>query len=393
MEFVDNSLLVLLLILLLGLFIPELFKRFKLPFITSIILVGAVLGPYGLNYIQSNEIIEFFGFLGFTFLMLMAGLETKLEYIKKSVDRIELLVLLNGGIPFVVGLFMTRALGYSWTTSLIIGTIFISSSIAIIIPSLQSAGLFKKREGQMIAASVMIEDALSLVLLSVIFQSIRPESSLPLPVYLIVLFGVVYMLYKYLPKIAEIYLASNAKMEDMEHEDQLRFVIVLLMAVLLFFSLLGVHPILAAFVVGVLLNKVVFSEIIYSKLHTLGYGIFVPVFFFIVGMDLNLHAIIGFDYANLGLVALIVLGVIAKFVSGFVAGRMVGFNSETSQIFGSVSITQLTTTLAATYTAASVGLIDEQLTSAIIFLSVITTILGPILLKFFHRDDMSKAMK
>ncbi len=393
MEGVDNSLLILLLILLLGLFIPELFKRFKLPFVTSIILVGAALGPFGFDYIQPNPVIEFFGFLGFTFLMFMAGLETKLEYIKKSIDRVEVLALLNGGIPFVVGIFVTRWLGYDWPAAFLVGTIFISSSIAIIIPSLKSAGLFKKREGQMIAAAVIIEDAVSLILLAVIFQSIQPVSTLPLPFYLIVLVSVVYLIYRYLPILASRYLEANKGEEDREHEDQLRFIIVVLMAVLLFFSFLGVHPILASFVVGVMLNKVITSKIIYSKLHTLGYGLFVPVFFFIIGMDLDLGSVFRLDFKNIGILVLILVPIITKFVSGFIAGKLVGFSNETSAIFGSVSITQLTTTLAATYTASAVGLIDQQITSAVIFVSVITTILGPLLLKYFHTEHIEKGMK
>jgi len=49
---IENTLLVLLLILSLGLIIPELFRKFRLPFITIIILLGAIFGPNGLNYFE-----------------------------------------------------------------------------------------------------------------------------------------------------------------------------------------------------------------------------------------------------------------------------------------------------------------------------------------------------
>lgn len=82
------TIIALLIILILGLIVPDLFKRLKLPFITSIIIIGAIFGPFGLNYVQSNDIIEFFGFLGSAFLMLMAGLEVKLDQLQKLGSKI-----------------------------------------------------------------------------------------------------------------------------------------------------------------------------------------------------------------------------------------------------------------------------------------------------------------
>ena len=54
-----GTLLVLLVILTLGLVIPELFRKFRMPFVTIILVLGALLGPNGLNYIQFNDIISF----------------------------------------------------------------------------------------------------------------------------------------------------------------------------------------------------------------------------------------------------------------------------------------------------------------------------------------------
>jgi Kef-type K+ transport system membrane component KefB len=84
-----------LLVLTLGLIIPEMFKKSRIPFLILIILVGAVFGPHGLDYIQYNETINFFGFLGMAFLMFMAGLETDITKIYKSKYKIALMALFN----------------------------------------------------------------------------------------------------------------------------------------------------------------------------------------------------------------------------------------------------------------------------------------------------------
>jgi|TARA_B100002003_G_scaffold251306_1_gene294212 Kef-type K+ transport system membrane component KefB len=113
----EVTLIPLFIILLLGLIIPELFKKLRVPYVTCLILLGAILGPNGVNYVQSNEAIELFGFLGMTFLMFMAGLETDIGKLKKLKSKLVTMSLLNGIIPFIVGVAITKLFGYSWLTS------------------------------------------------------------------------------------------------------------------------------------------------------------------------------------------------------------------------------------------------------------------------------------
>jgi len=166
------------------------------------------------------------------------------------------------------------------------------------------------------------------------------------------------------------------------YEDELRFVMVILIAVLLYFSALGVHPILAAFLVGILLADQVTSEEIFSKIHTLSYGLFVPIFFFVVGMEMDITIFTRFDFKNV-LILTVITGLIAsKFISGFIAGKIVRLSSEDSTLFGTVSATQLTTTLAAAYAATTAGIFDETLVTAIVTLTITTNIAVPICLRW-----------
>jgi len=376
---VESTLIVLLVILAAGLVVPELFKRLRVPFVTSIILVGSILGPHGLNYVRHDEVIGFFGFLGMTFLMLMAGLETDLSKLKRMRYRIFLLALLNGLVPFLVGFFITRAFGYPLMVSIIMGIIFISSSVAIIYPLLKSAGLFKRNVGQLILAAILIADISSLVLLSVTLQSIAPITKLPLPFYFLTLALSILVLYLLLPRLTNYVFKEG--FSEATYEKQFRSVVVILIAVLVLFSILGVHPILAAFIVGLTLSEVVRSERLYSKFYTIGYGIFVPIFFFIVGMEMDLSIFRTFNISDVIIIA-IVLGLISsKFLSGYIGGRLVRLSGHDSAIFGTASIIQLTTTLAVVYVASSLELLDSTLVTAIILLSIITTIFGPVLLR------------
>lgn len=373
---VEGPVLVLLFILFIGLIVPELAKKLKLPYITVLILLGAILGPNGFDYVQHNTIVDFFGFLGAAFLLLMAGLEAKLNQLQNLRKKIYVMSALNGLIPFAVGVAITKFFGYSWISSLLVGIVFFSSSFAIIIPILKSAKLFKKQIGQTIASAVIIEDIASLLLLAVVLQTVAPITQFPLPIYFAILLISVVIMKVFIPGFAK-YLFSTRWKEQDEQESQLRFVIVLLMAVLFYFSLLGVHPISAAFLVGILLADVVTSNNLYNKLHTLAYGLFVPVFFFVVGMEMDLTIFTYIDFQEVIVFCLVIGLIVSKFLSGYFASRWDKFSKKNSLIFGIASTTQLTTTLAVTYAASKLGLLDTTLVTGIVLISVITTVLSP----------------
>lgn len=383
MELLGGTTIALLIILSIGLLGPEIFRRLKFPYFSSLILLGALLGANGVGVVESNETIEFFGFLGFTFLMFMAGLESNVKNLQQTSGRVAVLSILNVLIPLAAGIGLTRVFGYGWDAAIMTGIILSSSSVAIIFPSIRSAKFLKQEEGQMMINAVLMEDIFSLIALAVFLQIVSPVGDLELPMYFGIVFSAFVLLGFVLPKVARIILANPIFHRQDEHEEQLRFLIIILIAVLVLFSALNVHPILAAFFVGLLLSKVVTAPEIREKIHTLGYGLFVPVFFFIIGTEMDLSLFLQADVRNIFIIALIFTAILSKFISGYIAGRFVKLSNDHATVFGIVSTTQLTTTLAATFAGSTLGVLDTPLVTAIIILSIITTIFAPIVAQIF----------
>lgn len=377
----DNSLITLLLVLALTLIIPELFKKFRIPFLSLIIISGAIFGPNALAYVEVNETINFFGFLGMAFLMFMAGLETDINKIYKSKYKISVMAIFNSFIPFLFGMIITKAFGYDWTSSILIGIIFMSSSVAIIVSTLKENKAISKDLSSLILSAIIVTDILSLIALGFILQTSSKITFLPLPLYYALLILSIYLLLRIVPIISK-NLIRKRFFHDYGFERRLRFVIIVLVAVVAYFSFLGTHPILASFLAGLSLSGAVIyekSELLKTKLNAIGYGLFIPVFFFIVGMDIDLKLFSEFNIKNLLMISLIIALIFSKFISAYIAGRIVKLSKRDSALFGSISITQLTTTLAVTYAASSLGLLDSTLTTSIIILAMLTTIIGPIL--------------
>ena len=118
-----------------------------------------------------------------------------------------------------------------------------------------------------------------------------------------------------------------------------------------------------------------------DKIKTISYGVFIPIFFVVVGLqtDLGVFADVG---GVLTVMALLVVGLVtAKYLSGFVAARLVGFDGLESRFFAATSLPQLSTTLATAFVAFSLGLIDQTLLTSLVILSVVTVLLSPALIR------------
>ena len=378
-----NDLLIFLVILLAGVFFSEIFRTVHLPYVLSLIVAGIIIGPLGLNLVTLNPSIILLGSIGAIFLMFMAGLEVKTDYLTKIWKKIALCALINGGIPGFVGFIISYLFGYELITSLLIGVIFISSSVAIILPTLQEKKLIGTNFGSVLVGSVVVEDVVSLLLVSMILQITDQTSILPLPLFIIVVVVSVFLIRNFLPKIEVGFFSRSRK----GVEEKVQFVFISLIAIAIYFELLGMHAIVAGFLVGLVLSKTIKDKPIESKLHVLSYGLFIPIFFLEVGIETDLTVF--FQPSNAILLSLvIVVGLIfSKVSSGYICGKLMGFSQKERFLFGVSSLPQLSTSLAVTFTALERGLIDPNLQVSIVILSVTTVLITPLIVGLLTKNE------
>lgn len=386
----EGPIVAILVILFLGLLIPELTQRIKIPFVTSIILVGALFGPYGLGFVERSETIDFFGFLGLAFLMLMAGLETKTHKLVRSLKDISILALMNAGIPFFVGIMVAYAFDLPTLTAIILGIIFSASSVSISVPAFKEIGLERKRAGQDFLAAIILMDIISLILLALVFQGESGTALFPLPLYFVFLIAIIVILKLLLPRIYRYFAQRTSKHSHIKHEEQLRLVLILLIAVVLGFNIFGIHPILSAYLVGIFLADTITSKVLLEKIHTIGYGLFIPIFFFVIGTEMDLSLLRELGSIGSLLVVLLISVISAKFISGFLAAKITKFSNKNALIFGTITTTSLTTTLAAAFTARDLNIINTELLTSILILTIITTLLAPMVIRIIKDHKFNR---
>ncbi|MFP3949505.1 MAG: cation:proton antiporter [Candidatus Micrarchaeia archaeon] len=363
-----------------GLFLSEFLKKFHMPYVVALILAGIIIGPFALDLIIIDETIDFLGSIGLVFLMFMAGLKIKLSSFRKIVGSAAKFSLLNGIFPMAIGFLVASYLGYGLVGSFMLGIIFVSSSIAIVLPVLESQGLLQLKLGRLIVSGTILEDVFSLLMLSFFLQLVNPTTEIPLYLFYIIVGISLYALRKLLPKAREAFRKFHGE-EKTLFEEEVRFVFVALIATVVFFDLLGMHPVIAGFFAGLVLSESIQSQILKRKLHAISYGLFIPVFFIIIGAEMDVGVLFNGGEGLSIILIIVAAAVLSKFLGGFLAGKVNGFNSKESIISGVATIPQLSTTLAVAFVGLEMGLIDDMLITAMIVLSIATTFCGPILVK------------
>jgi len=371
-----------------GVFFSMLSIRTHIPWAVMLIIGGIVFGPSFLGIIEMNPTIDFIGQIGLIFLMFMAGLETKISQFREFRTSLFFLAFVNGFVPFLVGFGVVWFLGYETMTSLIVGIIFVSSSVAVVIPSLEVSGVLNTKLGQSVVVTTVLQDITSLVLLSLLLQSVSPVTEVPLYVFYPVLLGVLIALRLLIPKLREWVVKITTGSPDL-FQLEFRSTFLILIGTVIAFELLGLHPIVAGFFSGLVLADSIKSKILKDKIKTISYGVFIPTFFIVIGLqtDMGVFKDVG---SVLAIMLLIIFSLItAKYTSGYFASRIVGFSKLESSFFAVTSLPQLSTTLATAFVAFSLGLIDQILLTSLVILSIVTVFISPILIRL-HSVRLNK---
>ena len=139
--------------------------------------------------------------------------------------------------------------------------------------------------------------------------------------------------------------------------------------------------IVSAFIAGLALSPILKEKAtIFHKFEGIGYGFLIPFLFISIGMDTNLRVMA--DLGNLKIVLFTVGGLVcSKILSGWLAMRLTGFPNTQGLCAGLMTVPQLSATLAAAALGKTLGMLDDNFFNAIIFLSIVTTIPIPSLVR------------
>lgn len=385
----EQSLTILAAVLFIGLLVPSLFERFRVPFVSSLVLVGAVLGPHGADLVRPDETLTLFAFLGAAFQMLLAGFEA--GELDLRPDRENAIVFVTNGIlPAVVGALLGLYFGYSWRGSLLTAAVFLSSSILLVYSFSRHFSLDAEQLGHRLRSAAVLQDFAGTLVAFVILKSVSPHPRFSLPILLGLVFSSVVALRMFFPEVAGFAFARFRQAGEAAIEQRVRFVLASMLAVLVLFSTLDVPPIVAAFLVGFSLTAAEQAEALRERLHLIGYTLFIPVFLFTVGLETDVWALLEFPRQNWVVVAIVVAAIASKVGGGYWGGMLIGLSKRGATALGLASSVKLAVPITVTYAALQEGIIGPDLFTAVVIISLLTTLIMPIALEVVLKTKAKK---
>ena len=376
-----HALLALLLILFLAKVFGELVERAGFPSILGEIVAGIVFGLLFLR--PDSEALLFFSELGAIFLLFTAGYkEINLRELKTA-SRTALIptisqVLVAFGFGFLIGWIFD----FSQMACLFIGVAFSITSIGVSVRTLIDLNYLSKKIGSTMLASAILDDLIGIFMLSVVI-SIAANQQIPTGMEILVIavrmlgfIAVMAVLGRVVFPVLFTYIHRMRVKESI-----FAFVVMIALFSAYLAEAFGLHAVIGAFIGGACLSSVPLAKIedVQSKVSGIAYGIFIPIFFAFIGLSVELAAI---QAAGLFTLLVIVMALFGKLIGGFIGSRIVGFDSYDSLIFGVGMMPRAGIELVVIAAGMEMGIIGDEIFSAIVLMIAVSVIVTPVLLKF-----------
>ena len=367
-----------LLIFALGAFsIPLVAGRIGIPAAVGEILFGIGVGPHVLGILQSNDYTAFLAEFGFAFLMFLVGLELDFSRIER--EGIGGLVTALG----VTGMIFLASFAITWVAGLPIYLFlaFGAVSVGILHATLNEMKLTKTELGQTIIFLGSFGEFVTIILLTAFgfYYTLGMGLELVLEMgKLVIIFAVAYVILFVLRTLIWWYPDRFARVVATRDPSEIgvRAGMATMLAFVALAAMMGVESILGAFVAGALFSFV-FREkgILETKMSSVGFGFFVPIFFIWVGTEFNLDAVL-----KLEILPLLAVFILASFVSKLLAVLVLllrGFNLRQTVGTGLLLSAPLTLLVVVAQLGLDVQVIDKSTASAIVLLAIVTGVLFP----------------
>ncbi|MEE8042550.1 MAG: cation:proton antiporter [Pseudomonadales bacterium] len=138
------------------------------PLLVAYIVLGALLGPYGVAWVTDPTLLREIAEIGIIFLLFLLGLDMQPRNLARSLREALLVGFLSSVAFLVTGFGLGVLFGYTTIESLIIGAAMMFSSTIIGIKLLPTTVLHHRHTGELVVSLLLFQDLIAIVLLIVI---------------------------------------------------------------------------------------------------------------------------------------------------------------------------------------------------------------------------------
>lgn len=362
-------------------------ERLKIPGI-----LGALFVAMGAHYTIVGDLLSggiFYDVftalaeLGVLFLLFFIGLQIDMKEMRSQSGSIIVATVLNTAVPFLLGIWAMRYLGYDWMIAFVVGLTRMPTAEAVIVPILDEFGLIKTKVGEYIVGAGVLDDVIEVFLIAFVSLWIGEKSGLVhqdreeiIQLGLSILFFVIaaWTVRRWL-------LLPLSRWLKIQVSNLILLMIIVLFSFGGFAEYTDLGLVVGAIVAGMLIRPVFDaageSGIEATKaVRAVSYGFFGIIFFLWIGMSVDLGAVVRVPELTILLFLAAFVGKIIGIFLMVPAGKL---NSREAWTISIGLNARLTTEIIVAKLLLDAGLIDGQLFTALVAASSISTIIVPLL--------------
>jgi Kef-type K+ transport system membrane component KefB/Trk K+ transport system NAD-binding subunit len=405
-EFIEETFnfLPLLIVLLLAFVVPIMLARLRgVPVVVGEILAGVLVGGSVLGLVEEDAIMGLMGDIGLAFLMFLAGLEIDFDMLfpgstagkgqvredsLQDVSRRRAAPNLLGSAFLIYALTLilaglsAAALSRSGLEGNLWLLIFILSatSLGVLLPVLKERDLTRTPFGQIVFVSATLADFITAILLTVflIVQANGLDPQILTVGLLFLFFFIAYRLGMRFTRLPGV----RGVVEELSHSTvqlKVRGAITILLAFVVLAQLVNAELILGAFLAGMVISliKSQQDEGMIHNLEAFGFGFFIPIFFILVGVNLDLGALLESPESLLLVPVLLIASLFVKVIPMLTARRFLSWREMLSG--GLLLNTHLSLEIAVAVIGLRAGLLSPAAATAVTLFAILSVVLMPFL--------------
>ena len=294
------NLLIIFIIAILAPILASVIPKFKLPAVVLEICLGIIIGPQVLGLVHLDSTINDVSYFGLAFLFFLAGFEIIFRRIKgKPLTYAAIGWILSLLIALTIGVIL-QASGFV-ISFIFIGLAMSTTAVGVLVPILRDEGELKSNFGRFVFSAGVLGEFAPLTILAIFFNPVHGNFSSILIVifFIIIALSILFAVKRWQPP----YIV-NLMRKTMNNSGQLalRLSILLLIALIFISMNSGIDFLFGAFTAGIILSEIIKMsknkndkdiENIRIKFEGIGFGLLIPIFFIVSGINFDLNAFLG----------------------------------------------------------------------------------------------------
>jgi hypothetical protein len=180
-----------------------------------------------------------------------------------------------------------------------------------------------------------------------------------------------------LPRMMRLYFGRKRHGKDADFKT----VILVLVLMVLASRIAGVNGIVPAFIVGIVMGEFIITKSLFDKIHGIGHGIFIPLFFVVIGMELDIGVISRGEFSFIIPAVFLTLLLSSRVAGGMIYAALTRRQIFDGAIMGMSFWPIMSASIASTVIGLKAGIFGQEALIAVVIISIATTLPTPIILR------------